>query len=248
MQKCQRGADRLPVVTMLLSATAILFQVHADLTARMTFDRWAIAAGEYWRFFTGHLTHWNVDHMDWDVLMFAILGAMIERRSRVWLIATLIASAAAISVVVWCGQAGVDEYRGLSGIDSALFTFVALVLFDDARRTAQTFAVWALTFMATAFVGKLGWELASGSTLFVDSSAAGFTPLPLVHAVGGSAGILFWCGTKAFTTRHSFRRPSRSFFRGKPLAGSIHAAVTLRSSAPSLDESRLAFIANAHES
>jgi hypothetical protein len=46
--------------------------------------------------------------------------------------------------------------------------------------------------VATGFIGKLGWELATGSTLFVYSVAANFTPLPLSHVVGGIVGVLVW--------------------------------------------------------
>jgi rhomboid family GlyGly-CTERM serine protease len=209
VQQCRRCADRLPVVTLLLSAIAILFQIWPDLGASMSFDRTAIAAGEYWRIVTGHLTHWNADHMAWDVFMFVVLGAMIERRDRACMLATLIASAASISVAVWCGHLGVDQYRGLSGVDSTLFTLCALMLYNDAHRAKQTVAVWLMVAMATAFVGKLVWELKTGSTLFVDSSAAGFTPLPLIHAVGGCAGVLVWCGARARITRYSCLNCSR---------------------------------------
>ncbi len=49
----------------------------------------------------------------------------------------------------------------------------------------------ALIALIAGFEAKLGYELVTGTTLFVDSSAAGFTPLPLVHAVGGLVGCVF---------------------------------------------------------
>jgi rhomboid family GlyGly-CTERM serine protease len=207
---------------VLLSAIAILFQVWPDLGDFMSFDRTAIAVGEYWRFVTGHLTHWNAEHLAWDVFMFALLGAMIERRGRACMLTTLIASAASISVAVWCGHPEVDQYRGLSGVDSALFTLAALILYDDACRAKQMIAVWVMVAMATAFVGKLLWELTTGSTLFVDSSTASFTPLPLIHAVGGCAGVLAWCGTRAGIAYHSYRewsRPSPTEYVSSSVAG-----------------------------
>ncbi len=44
--------------------------------------------------------------------------------------------------------------------------------------------------LAGLLAGKIGLEMAWGRTLFVDSTAAGFTPLPLVHAVGAAVGTL----------------------------------------------------------
>jgi rhomboid family GlyGly-CTERM serine protease len=198
---CCRG--RLPWITLILSGMAAILQICTHLNDRMSFDRTAIASGEYWRMVTGHLTHWNADHMAWDVAMFVVLGAMIERRRRAALCWLVIGSAAAISLAVWIGDSRVDQYRGLSGIDSALFTFAALILFDDARQAEQTVAVGALAALAAAFVGKLLWELVSGSTLFVDSSAACFRPLPLVHAVGGCVGVFAWWRSRA-TLDHEF--------------------------------------------
>jgi rhomboid family GlyGly-CTERM serine protease len=203
LERCHLCLGRLPVFTLLLSAIAIVLQFHPDLGNRMSLDRTAIAVGEYWRFLTGHLTHWNADHLSWDLFMFALLGAMIERRSRPLLLTTLLLSATSISMVTWISQPTVEHYRGLSGIDSALFTLGVLILFDDARRAKQPIAEWVLIAMAMGFVGKIVWELATGSTLFVDSSAAGFTPLPLAHATGGVAGMLAWFGARMWNTHRS---------------------------------------------
>ena len=212
LRQCQQCNGRLPFVTFCICVIAIAFQFVPDLGSQMSFDRSAITLGEYWRLVTGHLAHWNSDHMAWDVFMLALLGTMIERRNRLCLVATLLSSVVAISAAVWFGHAGVEQYRGLSGIDSALFTLAMLILYDEARRAKQSNACRALTAIATAFVGKILWELATGSTLFVDSSAAGFTPLPLVHAVGGCVGVLTWRGTKGWSTH----RPRGYFARRSP--------------------------------
>jgi rhomboid family GlyGly-CTERM serine protease len=183
---------RLPIVTAAVAGLAIALCQSSALTDWLTFDRGAIAAGEVWRFFTGHLVHWNTDHLLWDVLMFAVLGAMVERRSRRALVGVLALSAAAISAAVWFGNPTMIQYRGLSGIDSALFTFVAAALVRDARRAGHSTALWATVAMTVGFVGKIGYEVATGQTLFVDSSSAGFIPLPIAHAIGGAAGIVVW--------------------------------------------------------
>ncbi|HEX4146321.1 MAG TPA: rhombosortase [Pirellulales bacterium] len=186
----------LPWATLLLSAAAILFQLFPAVGDRMAFDSAAIAGGHWWRLLSGHLTHCDAEHLTWDVLMFGLLGGLIERRSRRWLLATVGASAAAISFALWFGHPGLEQYRGLSGIDSALFTFALLMLLDDARRAGQTIAVWLLWAMAAGLALKIGWESATGTTLFVDSARAGFVPLPSVHAVGGIVGIAAWLASR----------------------------------------------------
>ncbi len=192
LQRAWSSIERFPLVTLTLSALAVALSLSPQASDWLTYQRTAIAAGGLWRFVTGHLVHWNAEHMLWDVMMFALLGAMIERRGRPALLGVLTLSAVAISTVMWCGQADVAQYRGLSGVDSALFTFVAATMFREARRGQRPIIAGAVAAMATGFVAKIGWELATGQTLFVDSAAAGFTPLPLVHAVGGLGGILVW--------------------------------------------------------
>src|SRR5262245_41482469 len=114
-------AAELPVVAILLSALAVGIGAFENLSGALSFDRAAVANGEPWRLFTGHLTHWNWDHLVWDVLMFAVLGVLIESRSRAAFARVLFVSTAAISAAVWFFSANVTEYRGLSGIDSGLF-------------------------------------------------------------------------------------------------------------------------------
>jgi hypothetical protein len=71
-----------------------------------------------------------------------------------------------------------------------LFLSVAITLLYEKCRAKQPIAALALVALMIGFVAKLVFEVATGTTLFVDSSAAGFTPLPFVHAVGGSAGAV----------------------------------------------------------
>lgn len=93
-------------------------------------------------------------------------------------------SAPVISAAVRLGCPDLLAYRGLSGIDSALFGFVAAMVFrrawaDDDRRTLAV-----VTAAAGLFCAKVALECAAGTTLFVDSLHAGFAGVPLAHATG----------------------------------------------------------------
>ena len=180
---------KLPLVSIGIGAAACLIALDPSVGQALAFDRVAIGQGEFYRLLTGHLVHWNRDHLFWDVLMFVVLSGMLELRSRFALCLTLVASAAAISASIWTAQPNVDVYRGLSGIDSALFTAVALTIWFDARARRDLLLANAALATLAALLAKIGWELATGTTLFVDSASAGFTPLPLVHLVGGVIGL-----------------------------------------------------------
>lgn len=194
--------DRLPWVTLAVAMAACALLASAGWTGVLTYDRAAIAAGEPWRLFTGHLTHWNFDHLLWDVLAFIAAGAIIEGRSRRTLLATLGLSAVAISATVWIAQPELASYRGLSGVDSALFTCAGVLLFHEARRSGNARFAWLIGLALFGFLAKIGYEIATGATLFVDSAAAGFVPLPLAHAVGGAAGaIAAWTSHQAIALR-----------------------------------------------
>ena len=175
-------------LTFALAAIAVVAQAEGAMGQFLAYDRTAIQAGEIWRLITGHFTHWSGDHLLWDVVMFVTLGAIVESRDRTGFIVTVLASAMSISAVLWFLQPTIDQYRGLSGIDSALFTHAVVILATDARRTGRRLVYRFMSLSVLGFGAKIAYELLTGSTLFVDSSGAGFTALPDVHMVGGIVG------------------------------------------------------------
>ena len=119
--------------------------------------------------------------------MFAVLGVVAERRDRAAFLRCTAGAAALISAGLWLFRPDVTHYRGLSGIDSALFVMTAMAACADAlasgrRRTAAIAGV-----VLALFAVKTLWELTTGSALFVDAAAAGFEPIPLAHALGAAA-------------------------------------------------------------
>jgi len=164
--------------------------VSAPLSSLLQYDRLHIADGEWFRLLTGHIAHWNFDHLLWDVVMFAALGAFLERHNRRLLMATVAVSGIAISISLWYLEPGVLEYRGLSGLDSALFSAALTLTFVESLRARHPAALAATALLGSALLGKIAYETATGATLFVDSAAASFEPLPLVHAVGAVSGLL----------------------------------------------------------
>ena len=175
--------------TAFLGGIAVLaYFLRAELL--LQYDRTAIAAGQAWRLVSGHWAHWSADHLAWDVAAFAALGAIAEDRSRRRFLACVFGSAAVISAGVGFLRPDLPFYRGLSGIDAALFAFVATAVAREAvanhRRATACFAIAGLGGLAL----KLVWELSTGSALFVDAAAAGFEPLPLAHALGAAVGAV----------------------------------------------------------
>lgn len=134
--------------------------------------------GALWRIASCHFTHFTYEQLAWDALAFAALGAACARRNRAAYQATLLASVVLIPIAVLLFAPNVATYRGLSGIDSALFALLAVMS-----------GSWIVIACGAGFIAKIAFELLTGSTLFVPSSAA-FAPVPVAHVAGAAIGIV----------------------------------------------------------
>ncbi|MBC8038931.1 MAG: rhombosortase [Opitutaceae bacterium] len=178
---------RLPWLTLTFAALAVAVHCLPALTLGWQFDRAAVAHGQLWRFFTAHLTHFGTDHLRWDLLAFVVLGAMVERISRSAFLVTLALSAALITLGVWVAQPQFTTYRGLSGIDSALFGFVVAHLIAEGRRARHGFSLAVGSLALAGFTAKCVFELVTHTTVFVETTGD-FAPVPLAHLLGLLAG------------------------------------------------------------
>ncbi len=182
-------APRFPAITASLSALALALWLIPGANEVLQLERTAIAAGEFWRLVTGHLTHWTADHLGWDLAAFVLLGTLVERRSRRLLVAALATSALAISVGVMIFRPDLATYRGLSGIDSALFAAAVATQVLDGISVRSPSQVLIAIAAGIAFVAKLSFEITAAAPLFVAASAA-FVPVPLAHLIGGVVGLI----------------------------------------------------------
>ena len=183
---CAVDSARRSGVTLVISILALISFIN-PLPAILQFDR--TQPWELWRWITCHLTHWSADHLFWDLLVFAAIGAVCERLDRRRFVWTLALSAPSISLAVALCQPQLQSYRGLSGIDSTLFGLLGGQLLRSRQQTQRT--IIAATVLL--FTIKLAIEMLTGGAVFVDSHRAGFAPVPLAHAVGAVVG--FMCAT-----------------------------------------------------
>jgi rhomboid family GlyGly-CTERM serine protease len=177
----------LPVFTGAICAAALLL-FGLDLGTPFEWSREAIARGEVWRLFTGHLAHWSLDHLLWDVAAVAVLGTWLERRHRGGLVALVSASVIVISLALIAEPAGLAAYRGLSGVASALFVAVALALVRDALNARDRLGAVAALVLLAGFAMKVIVELATGASLFAHV-AESIEVTPLAHAMGCSVAL-----------------------------------------------------------
>ena len=175
-------------LTLFLAATAVAVYFISDLTTALEYHRGAVLQGQAWRIFTGHFTHWNADHLLWDALMFAVVGCWIESRGRSQLAGLLLISTLAISLDLIVAGREWQTYRGLSGIDSALFAYLLAIMLVESWSQHERWLTFAAAAGFSAFLGKIAYESLTGHCLFVDDAAAGFIPMPRVHFIGAVVG------------------------------------------------------------
>lgn len=170
----------------LLALPALLFQLPAagGWAGPLQLDFAAVSRGEPWRWVTCHWTHWSADHLVWDLGAFLLLSALCEwQGSRRALLAAVASAALLIPAVLWISMPAMGSYRGLSGIDSALFVLAAVLVFREESGRQRLLAALAIA----GFLAKTVYESATGAALFAESGS--FVPAPLAHLAGGVCGL-----------------------------------------------------------
>jgi hypothetical protein len=174
-------------VTAALVGCAALLSALDGLPARLEYDRDLVRVGELWRPLTAQLVHWTPRMALADLGALALLGGWLEARGRrLGLVVGLLLAAAATAVGVHL-LPHLLTYRGSSGLAAALFVLVAVELAaapGPARRRLLAAAALAL------FAGKVIHETATGCAAAAGALPAGVAVVPLVHLLGGTAGLV----------------------------------------------------------
>ena len=185
----KRAESLIPWGSLLLTVFVLFIYVLPETTLLMQFDRIQINEGQIWRILTGHFTHWSTNHLFWDLLVFVILGVICERINRKSYLVCLVLSTVCISLGVFIFLPEMELYRGLSGIDSALFVLLMVEILKRKYKEKSYIWIFVILFGFFCFISKLLFEIFSGETIFVESSGV-MIPVPLAHLIGGIVGIL----------------------------------------------------------
>ena len=158
----------------------------------LAFERSSTEAGEWWRPLTSQLAHYDAWHLGFNVFAVVVLGSLalrLSRRATSWVLGL---SLFAIPLVVVSRHPELEEFRGLSGVASALVAFVMWMRIAKSSGRIRL----ALLAVVVAFVGKLVFESANGTALFSGEIASLFATtgeahvVVAAHAVGGLIGCL----------------------------------------------------------
>lgn len=194
-----------PIIPAL--ALALFLTPHAsDL---LQFDRAAVIRGELWRLFTGHLVHFDRSHLLWDAAAFAALASLLRTLSWPRWLVLLLGSSLAISVGILVLPPHFGFYRGLSGLDSALFAAALALRWRNARLNRDRPTALLLAILATLFLAKCGYEISAHAAIF-DRTAL-YLPAPAAHLIGALIGTVV-----VLLFRSPERKPQRFALRPHP--------------------------------
>lgn len=203
-----RNHIRNAKVTLILSGLAVLLIAVPDLGAAFEFQfrdfpwntrtawPWNLHVGLSWigylqsglRILSCNWLHWSVNHLCWDLFMFYLIGSLCEQRNRLAFFAVTLVSGVVIPVTVMLYSPELGSYRGLSGIDTALYALLGTLWLCDALRERDRVASLLCSGLLAAMFLKIIYELTSQNLLFVTDDS--FIPAPTAHLSGAMIGIL----------------------------------------------------------
>jgi len=170
----------------LLGACALLGLVELGgepLRAALSYQRTAIAAGEWWRVVTAHFVHLDANHALLNGLGLVLMWALFARDySPLRWLAIYLAASLTISVCLWFFDPEVTWYRGTSGALHGVMTAGTL-----AHLRRRDLVAWILVLFIAA---KLSYEQLAGAMPFQDAGTT-VVDAHLYGALGGLVMALF---------------------------------------------------------
>lgn len=184
-----QGARRRAGASLLAGCIACLAFFIPAVSSHLQYDRDRIGAGEIWRLFTSHWTHWSAEHLFWDLAVFVVffLWSLRIHARYTWI---LLGSA---SLIIPCGiywlLPGMSYYRGLSGLDTALFVFVVMHWMRIMKQRDDRAGRILILFTLAGLGLKIALEAITGEAVCVTNMAPHVMVVPLAHVIGVLIGL-----------------------------------------------------------
>ena len=205
--RLSRALLRAPWVSLLATSIGLLASALPGSSRLLAYTSQGAQRGEPWRLWSAHFVHYNGAHLWGDLLAFAVWAALVEGESRRALLSTLLLGAPLLmcTLSLCCPQ--LAEYRGLSGLDTALVIELILLRGFAAPTCGveQGFGPWltrrlgraSLRLIGVASLGlsavKIVYESCAGHALIARDLGNGVALLPAAHAFGALVGlVVYW--------------------------------------------------------
>ena len=177
-------AARIPWVFLAVAATTLVIRC-GDWREVLLYDRSAVASGQWWRLWTGHLVHFGWPHFVADAGLFVILGWLIEPKQPMLSRLSLLWLTAGISLAIFFFDPGMQRYGGLSAFN------LGLLLFYAGQGWRKNWTDWFWPAVLVIYAGELileatvGQGRGGGMIQFDDPGVHVATTAHLAGTVGG---------------------------------------------------------------
>ena len=169
----------LPVGSALVFALTLIVASQPALAPALLYERAAVLRGEFWRLWSGHLVHFGVSHLFWNLVVFTLASVWAERLAPGRTRLLLALAPGIIGLALLALDPALQTYGGLSGVASAALAFLAFT--QLAQKLSDRWFWWAVLALILL---KIAAEFAVDQPLFARFAAAGIRPVPLAHLAG----------------------------------------------------------------
>lgn len=161
----------------------------------MAYDREAILAGEWWRLWSGHFTHFTLMHASVNSALLILLTLILNRvYSRKFILALLFIGPIAISLLLALLVPEMVMYRGASALASLLMALLICHAFYRVQGRS----------ISILYTIVFGWSI----KLIFESLGISLTDLPhpihvawQAHLAGMLMGVAIYFGSRQYVLR-----------------------------------------------
>ena len=176
----------------LVTTLIALYWLVPDKTP-LYFSAADIWEGEVWRIVSGHFIHADLQHLLWNCLGLAVLGSLLEYRSRQLLLAASGTGILFVSALLLTPYSQLDYYCGLSGV---LNTLLLVALWLQWKLTRS----WWIIILACGSIAKVLFEVSQGISIVTHIS---WPPYAWSHVAGLLGGLfIIWIQSRGFQDKH----------------------------------------------
>ncbi len=187
-------------VRLILTVVGLYFIPGAGRALEL--NRELVLHGEVWRLVTGHFVHCSLNHLFWDAAAFTVLAIVgVHKDFKRFVFVTVLAvPVISLAVLILCPE--IEIYRGLSGLDTALYAYLVLYNLYEAMTDRNRMSTVLYLLLLAGLLGKNIWEVCTGNVLFCNPD--GYVPVPIAHLAGMLTGFMVFCSLLL----QKFRKPA----------------------------------------
>ncbi|HEY0945098.1 MAG TPA: rhombosortase [Opitutaceae bacterium] len=187
----------------VIGLAALGIQLIPGAREALIYHRGAIAAGDVWRLWTGHLVHFGWPHLVADTGLLLILGWLLGRAHRHFSALAFLLMPLFISGVLYGFDRGMIRYAGLSAVDFGLLVYLAL------QGWQRKWTDWFWPAVLAIYIGEVVFETVQGGRGggMIPFDDPGVTVATSAHVAGAVYAVLAWLLSRRGQARASSAPP-----------------------------------------